>query len=438
MLHGLRAARLGIIGGAGALAAIIIVVAIAAANAGQVTTSPGGGGSSLQGNSTSVPSVSTPATIVDDIFHAIADPDPPMVNDSSLKVEKVVEGLSNPTSMAFVNNWTLLILQKDDGAVRLVSNGTLVPEPVSKFEVENASERGLLGLAVHGKDVFIYMTENASSGDIRERVYRFEWQNGRLEDKTMILDLPGTPGPNHDGGRIIAGPAGELYVPIGDLNRNGMLQNHKDGPAPDDTSVILKVDRDGKPLANALSGRDGLAAYYAYGVRNSFGLAIDPVTGALWDTENGPDSYDEINLVIPGFNSGWEQIMGPAERSSASVDSLVQFEGSQYQDPKFSWQSPIGVTDIAFASPHMGQYANDIFVGEINGGNLYHFKPNGDRNGLVLDGALADKVADGGESGAVVFGTGFNGITDIENGPEGYLYVLSFGDGSIYRISPAR
>lgn len=430
MLHGLRTTMLGIIGGAAAIVAI--AVALVVANSGQVAT-PGG---PSPGNATGAQSVSPPATVSFDIFRPIADADLPKVNDPSLKVDKVVQGLAQPTSMAFVDNWTLLVLQKE-GAVRLISNGTLAPDPVATFRVETASERGLLGIAVHGKDVFIYMTENVS-GDIRERVYRFEWRGGKLQDKTMILDLPGTPGPNHDGGKIIAGPAGELYTVIGDLNRDGMNQNYPNGPAPDSTSVILKIDRDGKPLANVLSGRDGLAAYYAYGVRNSFGLAIDPVTGALWDTENGPDSYDEINLVTPGFNSGWEKIMGPADRSSAKVGDLVQLGGSQYADPKFSWHAPVAVTDIAFASSNrLGGYANDIFVGEYNGGNLYHFKPNGDRNGLVLDGALADKVADGDEASAVVFGTGFGGITDIENGPDGYLYLLSFNDGNVYRITPA-
>jgi glucose/arabinose dehydrogenase len=130
--------------------------------------------------------------------------------------------------------------------------------------------------------------------------------------------------------------------------------------------------------------------------------------------------------------------MGPLERNSAKVQDLVQLGGSQYADPKFSWHTPVAVTAITFAtSSRLGNYANDIFVGEYNGGNLYHFKPNSDRNGLVLDGPLADKVADGDEASAVVFGTGFGGITDIANGPDGLLYLLSFNDGNIYRIVPA-
>jgi glucose/arabinose dehydrogenase len=434
----LRVGRLGIIGAAGVLVAI--AVAIAAAGSGSVV-GPMQNGTS--GNGT--PYKGAPATNVTSpqpiggFFHAIADSNLPKIKDSSLRVEKVIEGLALPTSMAFIDDRTLLILQKDDGEVRLVSNGILASKPVATFKVENASERGLLGIAAKGKDIFIYLTEDAGQ-EVRSRVYRFTWQDGTLAGKTMILDLPGTPGPNHDGGKMTIGPGGALYVVKGDLNREGVLQNRKDGPGPDDTSVIMKVDRDGKPLANVLSGPDKkLAAYYAYGIRNSFGLAFDPVTGALWETENGPESYDEINVVTPGFNSGWKVLTGPMRQGVGSLKDLVQFAGSHYADPVFSWAQPIGVTDIAFAGSGLAKYTNDIFVGEINGGNLYHFKVNDKRDGLVLSGPLSDKVAnDPSEASAAVFGTGFGGITDIKTGPDGNLYILSYGNGSVYRIIPDR
>jgi glucose/arabinose dehydrogenase len=123
-------------------------------------------------------------------------------------------------------------------------------------------------------------------------------------------------------------------------------------------------------------------------------------------------------------------------RSSVTEEDLVKFEGSHYADPAFSWQSSIGVTDMAF-SGLPGNYENNIFAGDINNGRLYYFAVNGDRNGVVLEGDLADKVADGGEADAVSFGTGFGGITDLETGPDGSLFVLSYG-GSVYRISPAQ
>lgn len=163
------------------------------------------------------------------------------------------------------------------------------------------------------------------------------------------------------------------------------------------------------------------------------------MTGSLWDTENGEDVYDEINLVTPGFNSGWKLVMGPISNSGISESQLVNFEGSKYSDPTLSFKDPIGITDIEFLdSNKLGdKYTNSVFVGDINNGNLYFFQMNEERNGFNLDSpGLDDKVVDNDqELDSVVLGTGFGGITDIETGPDGYLYVLSYEDGVIYKIS---
>jgi glucose/arabinose dehydrogenase len=200
-----------------------------------------------------------------------------------------------------------------------------------------------------------------------------------------------------------------------------------------------------------------MSRYFAYGIRNSFGLAFDPVTGRLWDTENGDKDYDEINVVKPGFNSGWKKAMGPMSRNSSVTESqLFNFPGSKYADPVFSWFESIGVTDIAFLnSSKLGdKYKNNIFVGDITRGNLYFFEVNENRTGLRFDNdnmvsssssGLLDKVADNkNEVAAVTLATGFRGITDIKTGPDGLLYILTFdekrsshGEGKIYRISAA-
>jgi hypothetical protein len=130
--------------------------------------------------------------------------------------------------------------------------------------------------------------------------------------------------------------------------------------------------------------------------------------------------------------------MGPVSRDAQGTSDLVQFPGSQYADPKFSWFSPVGPTAIVFLnSPQLGtQYQNDVFVGDINNGNLYRFEPNLTRTGFLFqDPALADLVADdSGELQEVIFGTAFGGITDLKVGPDGLLYVLSF-QGKIFLIS---
>jgi hypothetical protein len=167
------------------------------------------------------------------------------------------------------------------------------------------------------------------------------------------------------------------------------------------------------------------------------------MTGELWDTENGPSDYDEINLVLPGFNSGWNKIMGPDARDTQNVSDLVQFSGSHYADPKFSWLTTVGPTALVFmSSPRLGpDYRNDLFAGDINNGRLYRFRVNNARDGfLFVHAGLNDLVADNSAELqetilGTAFGPAFGGITDLKVGPDGLLYVLSHGLGKIFVIS---
>jgi glucose/arabinose dehydrogenase len=386
--------------------------------------------------------------------------------NKSLKVEMVAKGLSSPTSMAFVgsknkNNKDILVLEKK-GTVRLISaeNGSLKEEPVLKLNVDARGERGLLGIATLNDDtVFLYYTQ---ADPLRNKIYKYQWDGERLINPVLVLDLPTEPGPYHQGGKLKIDPHNKfLFAVIGDLIApNTKLQNNKYGKQSNDTSIIFRINVDkvslsGKYYNNALSSNNTRDIekeafnnnnyyYYSYGIRNSFGLAIDPLTGNLWDTENGEDKYDEINIARPGFNSGWIQIMGPISRNNKSTiqSDLVNFPGYHYSDPVFSWKFPIGITDIEFLnSSSLGKkYRNNIFVGDINNGNIYYFEINSSRTGIKFDpvltsSGLTDLVADNNnETMAVTFGTNFGRITDIETGIDGFLYVLSYEDGKIFRI----
>jgi glucose/arabinose dehydrogenase len=388
----------------------------------------------------------------------------PQLKDEALRVEPVLEeDLLFPTSMVFLDNDTLLVTQKNDGNVIPIINGTVKSQPAISVEVNNEGFKGLLGIAVMEKPsssissntefVFLYFTESYEGDQTSNRIYRYEWdgENQVLVNGTMILDLPAEPESIHNGGKLEADRNGNLYAVIGDLSREGQLQNVRQGPAADDTSVIIRIIQNGSGAADNPffeSSSQRMQKYYAYGIRNSFGLAIDPISGLLWDTENGPDSYDEINIVYQGFNSGWNQIMGPVSRSdmeqSDLEEELMIFEGSSYADPVFSWEDPFGLTDLEFLnSTALGpEYAYNLFVGDINNGNLYYFELNDNRTGIKLDDNdledLTDQVADDGqELSQIIFGTGFDdGITDIETGPDGFLYILTL-HGNIYRILPA-
>jgi len=392
----------------------------------------------------------------------------PSISVPSLTAELVLDGLSSPTSIAFLDENNILFLEKE-GNVRLVSNGQLQPEPVLQLAgVESNNERGLLGIEVAevgntttttDRKVFLYTTESGAQvqgvpteGDVRNRVYSYTWDGTSLTNPQLLVDLPAGPGTNHQGGKLKIGPDNQLYVIVGEMQREGQLQNLQNGPAPDDTGVILRVNpADGSPSSgNPFSSDQAnpLSKYYAYGIRNSFGIEFDPVTGRLWEAENGEDIFDEINLVQPGFNSGWKQVMGPIDANTGvSESSLVNMPGARYADPVFSWSESRGVTDIEFfnSTAFGPDYENGIFVGDITTGTLFYFEPNADRTGIALesDPLLSDLIADSDEEiSSVTFGTGFAGITYIETGPDGNLYILTFdrgaeGLGSLYRILPA-
>jgi aldose sugar dehydrogenase len=412
---------------------------------------------------------------------ATISPEGPIINDPNLVAQVVVKGLKSPTSMAFLGPNDILVLEKNTGTVQRIVNGKISTEPLLHVNISSADERGLLGIAVAAKNntigtgssfpiyVFLYLTEaGPTKGDVPagNRIYRYELVNNKLVNPKLLLDLPSIPGPSHNGGKLMIGPDNNLYFPIGDLKSSMQFpskdfqtkaQNYLDGIDVDGRAGILRITQNGEVVGGVgiLGNEDPLNKYYAYGIKNSFGIGFDPVTGKLWDTENGPAFGDEINLVEPGFNGGWAKIQGiwtvdeagdkgevvspPIPNSNVS---LVDFGGKgKYSSPELTWADSFGPTALKFLnSDKLGkQYENDMFVGDINYGNIYHFELDGNRTALLLDGPLVDKVADKGEDKQVVFAHGFGGITDIGVGPDnGYLYILTFDkiDGTIFRIVP--
>ena len=313
----------------------------------------------------------------------------------------------------------------------------------------------------------------ADSGDVLavpllgNRVDRFIWDGNALTFDHNLIKLrafqnDGGPVPpnqgdetqpprgNHDGGVITFGADGKLYVIVGDVGRRGQLQNLPSGPTetglgatvPDDqfggpepdnahfTGVILRLNRDGSapsdnPFFSVGAGMGGevganIQKIFAYGIRNSFGMAVDPLSGNIWDQENGEDAFDELNRVERGMNSGWIQIMGPISRiaqykqiettslHNETFPNLQQFRwgperiadtraealsrlfvlpGSHFSDPEFSWKYVVPPAAIGFMSSRaLGpQFYGDLFVGsaedeeELLGGLLLHFNLTGNR-----------------------------------------------------------
>jgi glucose/arabinose dehydrogenase len=308
----------------------------------------------------------------------------PTLSDPGLAVTTAASGLAQPIGIAFIGAGDMLVIEKGSGLVRRVVNGVVQPAPVLDLPVNSASERGLLGIALHPNfptvpHVFLFWTESNTGADttlvsavplLGNRVDRFVWNGSTLTQDLNLLRLrarqtdnvpvPGHPvtananeAGNHDGGQLRFGPDGRLYVFVGDLGRRGWMQNLSNGPfvtAPfvDDTfggpqpdnahlaGVVLRVGADGSAPADnpffvagaAMGGEVGanLQKLFSYGHRNGFGMAFDPAAGHLWLTENGDDAFSEVNRVRPGMNGGWIQVAGPLSR----IAQFKQIETLQF------------------------------------------------------------------------------------------------------------
>jgi glucose/arabinose dehydrogenase len=412
----------------------------------------------------------------------------PTINDPNLRVEQIAT-LHRPTSMALLGPDDLLVLKKDAGQVMRVVNDTLLSEPLLDVNVAIETERGMLGIAIKKhynlpSYVFLYFTESKLDGDdecpqvtfctggldpLGNRLYRYELKDNKLVNPKLLLDLPATPGSDHLGGAITIGPDDNIYIIVGDGDscyRNScermksvlwsQTSNDKYGLPVEGRGGILRVSQEGKEVqADGILGKKyPFNLYFAYGIRNGFGLDFDPLTGKLWDTENGPEFGDEINLVEPGFNSGWSKVQGIWKVSNYSSstrehgevsqvpENLMEFKGKgKYSSPEFIWNHTVGPTALKFlTTDKLGkEYKNDIFVGDFINGNIYHFDLNHDRNGLKLDGPLKDGIVNAvDETRGVIFGKGFGGISDIEVSDDGIMYVASITTDKIFKISPVK
>jgi len=453
----------------------------------------------------------------------------PHLLDPDLQVRTVTTGLVTPATFAFLDPNQMLVTEKNTGRVARIVNGALAGYALD-LAVNFGSERGLLGIEVHPgfpaqPFVYLYWTESTTGADtnnltavdlLGNRVDRFRWDSASSTlafDRNIVRirarqnDAGQPERGNHDGGVLEFGADGKLYIIIGDLGRRGWMQNlpcgptptcpgptvpddQYGGPEPDDahmSGVILRLNDDGgTPSDNPFAGVNvassaeanaNIHKIYAYGVRNSFGMALDPYSGAIWEQENGDDTFSELNRVEPGMNSGWIQIMGPSVRvpeyrqiettefggalqqirwpptniamtEEEALSRLLQLPGSRFSDPEFSWRYEVAPGGIGFVKGRgLGpQYEGDLFTGgateNLRAGHLFHFNITGNRRKIAVDDpALEDRVADNfakygfDESESLLIGTDFGAVTDIETGPNGNLWLVSITRGSIYEIS---
>ena len=274
--------------------------------------------------------------------------------------EAVLTGVDFPTNLAFTPDGRIFFTEKDTGRVRVISGGALLDEPFAVLPSRTtANETGLLGIAISPDFadepwVYVYYSD-AETGD--NRVVRIRAEGDRGTDVEPVIDLLPWVSGYHNGGDLAFAADGTLFVSVGEAHDPGRAQD------PDDLGgKILRIAPDGSvPRDDPMPG----SPVYALGIRNSFGLCVDRETGDLWETENGPSEWDEVNRIEPGGNYGWPIHLGP-----------VGVEG--FEDPVLAYEAVIVPTGCA----HEGFQA---------GGGLYFGTYGGELHRVVIPGMGADR-----------------------------------------------
>jgi quinoprotein glucose dehydrogenase len=321
------------------------------------------------------------------------------------------------------------LLSERPGRIRLVKNGKLLKAPYANLDVAHEGEGGLMGLAAHpefsGGQPYLYVMHTYRKGSsLYNRVVRLKDLSDRgVFDRVIIDQIPG--GRFHNGGRIVFGPDGHLYVATGENFEASLAQDLRSL-----AGKILRITPEGDiPNENPFKG----SAVYSYGHRNPQGLAWHPETRDLFESEHGPSgefslfAHDEINVIVKGGNHGWPEVVGAPGRKP-------------YIDPLIVWKQttpPSGITYYNGKSlPHL---RGDLFVATLRSQSLIRIRLKRINHRYRVTDIERWFAKDDGD------GT-FGRLRDVVEGPDGALYFLTNnrdgrgdprrGDDKIYRIVP--
>lgn len=316
------------------------------------------------------------------------------------RIEVVAAGLEVPWSLAFAPDGRLFFTERP-GRLRVIVDGVLQPEPLATFEVVDAGEGGLLGIALdpdfdHNALLYAVYTYRAG-GASWNRVARYEVAAAGLGPEQVLLE--GIPGAQvHDGGRLAFGPDGKLYITTGDARVPALAQE-----ADSLAGKILRLNPDGTvPVDNPFPG----SPVYSLGHRNPQGLAWDVNTGALYSTEHGPSGEqslccrDELNRIEPRGNYGWPLVTA-APGEAGYLDPLLH-SGDD------TW-APAGL--LVYDGEALAPWRGSLLFGALRGQHLQRVE-------LADDGVTVVAVER-------LFVGELGRIRDVAQGPDGYVYFTT-------------
>jgi aldose sugar dehydrogenase len=331
-----------------------------------------------------------------------------------LKAVPVKKGLNGPAGFTFAPNGNIWYLERGTGEIRILNRSTGADHLFWKISHVNGSgERGALGIALHPKwpaqpFVYVYVTRT-DHGTLVNELLRIHVKNGRVSGWRPLFKWAVSGATNHNGGRILFGPGGKLFIVIGENGNPANSQRKKNL-----RGKILRINPDGSiPKDNPFGTR-----IWSFGHRNSFGFDFDPATGRLWETENGPECNDEINLIHKGGNYAW----GPHEScGSLPTPRDTNRDGPSPRILPKTWVvNTIGITGAAFCRGcDLGPaIAGDLVFGDVNTGSIRAIQLNAKRTGFAAKSRIVLKP------GTAVF--------SVETSPDGRIFFS--GPTGIFRL----
>jgi glucose/arabinose dehydrogenase len=353
--------------------------------------------------------------------------------EAKIRVSVVTKGFSHPYGFTFLPDGTTILISERAGALRVVRNGVIDPNPVAGIPkvIYRGTEAGLMDVVLHPgfeKNRWVYFTYHKPIANnlASNAVGRGTWDGQALTDVKEIFLSDDV---DTEVSRIAFGRDGMLYMTIGGPGTGPAASLHRPQNGNDYAGKLLRMRDDGSlPPDNPFAGKPGYKPFiYAMGFRNQLGLTINPYNGEIWAAEQGPNGGDEVNVILPGRNYGWP--LASYGRDYLGPRFNAQHTAQGFDEPTVYWVPSIAVSGMTFYNgDRLPNWRRNLFVGGMREGEM---SPTGKLERIVFNDKWEELRRES------LLRDLHQRIRDVRQGPDGLLYVVTEeDDAALLRIEP--